>query len=152
MNQQPETIKQQVLREMSIAISQNNWQASCDLLSLTLTIGEPENRSDILNELLVMPGHELHQEVTREIQLLRSPSSVRYIRQVLEGDFQMLEYTCSEPGVIAKWFSHALADINTPESIALIKEIATSGKPEVAEEVAYRLRRLNASPFLQADA
>ncbi len=64
----------------------------------------------------------------------------------------MLEYTCSEPGVIAKWFSHALADINTPESIALIKEIATSGKPEVAEEMAYRLRRLNASPFLQADA
>ena len=76
--------------------------------------------------------------------MLRSPSSIPYIRQVLAGGFLMLEYTCSEPGVIAKWFSHALADINTPEAISVIREFAGSSDPGVAEEMAYRLKRLNA--------
>ena len=152
MNQQPETVKQKILREMALAIAQSDWEASHDLLDLIRTVSQPVDRAEILNELLVMPGHKLHQEVTREIQLLRSPSSVPYIRQVLQGGFQMLEYTCSEPGVVAKWFSHALADIRTPESIALIKEVATSGEPEIAEEMAYRLRRLNALPLHRADA
>ncbi|WP_223572502.1 hypothetical protein [Xanthomonas citri] len=56
----------------------------------------------------------------------------------------MFEYTCSEPGVIAKWFSHALADIYTPESIAVIEEFAKCSDPEIAEEMTYRLRRINA--------
>lgn len=56
----------------------------------------------------------------------------------------MFEYTCSEPGVIAKWFSHALADIDTPESIAVIEESAKCSDPEIAEEMTYRLRRINA--------
>jgi HEAT repeat protein len=143
MNQSPDTIKQKVLREMDAAIAEGNWQASCALLGLTRTIDDPETKADVLNSLLVMPGHKLHQEVAREIQELRSPSSVPYIRQVLSDGIHILEYTCSEPGVIAKWFSHALADINTPESIALIREFAGSSQSEVAEEMAYRLRRLN---------
>lgn len=145
MNQPLEKTKQKVLREMGAAIAEGDWQATYALLAFTRDISDPSERVEIFNNLLVMPGgHELHQEVTREIQHLRSPSSVPYIRQMLEDGFQMLEYTCSEPGVIAKWFSHTLGDINTPASIALIKEFATSGAPEVAEEMAYRLRRLNA--------
>lgn len=144
MSQPTVTIKEKVLREMAAAIVENDWQATYDLLALTQSISDQEQKVDVFNNLLVMPGHELHQEVTREIQLLRSPSSVPYIRRVLEDGFQIFEYTCSEPGVIAKWFSHALADINTPESIAVIEEFAKSGEPEVADEMAYRLRRLNA--------
>lgn len=144
MSQPSVLIKEKVLREMAAAIVENDWQATYDLLALTRSISDQEQKVDVFNNLLVMPGHELHQEVMREIQLLRSPSSVPYIRWVLEGGFQMFEYTCSEPGVIAKWFSHALADINTPESIAIIEEFAKSGEPEVAEEMAYRLRRVNA--------
>jgi hypothetical protein len=144
MSQPAVTIKEKVLREMAAAIVEDDWQATYDLLTLTRSISDQEQKVDVFNSLLVMPGHGLHQEVTREIQLLRSPSSVPYIRRVLKNGFQMFEYTCSEPGVIAKWFSHALADINTPESIAVIEEFAESGEPEVAEEMAYRLRRLNA--------
>jgi hypothetical protein len=144
MSQPAVTIKEKVLREMAAAILVNDWQATYDLLALTRSISSQEQKVDVFNNLLVMPGHELHQEVTRQIQLLRSPSSVPYIRRVLEDGFQMFEYTCSEPGVIAKWFSHALADINTPESIAVIEEFAKSGEPEIAEEMAYRLRRVNA--------
>ena len=139
-----ETAKQKVVREMGVAIAGGDWEATYALLHLTRSISELDERADILKNLLVMLGHELHQEVTREIQQLRSPSSVPYIRQMLKDGFQMLAYTCSESGVIAKWFSHALADINTPESISLIREYAASGDLEIAEEMAYRLRRLNA--------
>jgi hypothetical protein len=144
MNQPPSEIKEKVLREMAEAIAKHDCQASYDLLSLARTTEDPEQRADVFNNLLLMPGHELHQEVTREIQLIRSPSSIPYLRKFLTSGFPMLEYTCSEPGVIAKWFSHALADINTPEAIAVIREFAGSSVPAVAEEMAYRLRRLNA--------
>ena len=127
---------------MAAAIKEDDWDASSNWVYLTETIDDPDVRADVLNSLLMMPGHKHHQAVTMEIQQLRSPLSVPYIRQVLADGFQMFEYTCSEAGVIAKWFSHALASINTAESIALIKEYAGSNDPEIAEEMAYRLTRL----------
>lgn len=134
-------IKKNVLREMADAIAARDWQASHALLDFLRNMQDPEVKADLLNSLLLMPGHQLHQAITREIQLLRSPSSIPYIRHMLAGGFKLLEYTCSESGVIAKWFSHALADINTPESIAVIKEFAVSPDPDIAEEMASRLRR-----------
>ena len=142
MKQSCDEIKQKILCEMAAAIEKNDWEASYDLVCLTQAIDDPEVRADAHNRLLLMPGHKHHQAVTMAIQQLRSPSSVPYIRQVLAEGFQMFEYTCSEIGVIAKWFSHALASINTAESIALIKEYACSNDPEIAEEMAYRLTRL----------
>lgn len=135
-------IVQEILQETSAAIANGDWQSSYGLFTRIRNIGDAAVKSEILNQLLVTPGHELHQEVIREIQLLRSPSSVPYLRQILVHGFDMLEYTCSDAGVIAKWFSHALADINTPESIAVIREFAKSDNAEVAEEMMYRLRRL----------
>ncbi|WP_374518232.1 hypothetical protein [Undibacterium squillarum] len=144
MKQSYTKTKQNVLREMAAAIASGDWQETHALLGRVQAIGNPHEKADVLNSLLVMPGHELHQEVAREIQKLRSPSSIPFIRHMLTEGFQMLEYTCSEPGVIAKWFSHALADINTPDAIALIKEFSASSNQEVAEEMSYRLERLNA--------
>lgn len=143
MKQSSDEIKQKIFCEMAAAIEVDDWEASCDLVCLTQAIHDPEVRADVLNRLLVMPGHKHHQAVTMEIQQLRSPLSVPYIRQVLAEGFQMFQYTCSEVGVIAKWFSHALASINTVESIALIQEYAHSSNPEIAEEMAYRLTRLS---------
>jgi hypothetical protein len=137
-------MKQEVMREMAEAIANGGWEATYAIFGRTLRIHDPDERAEVLNCLLVMSGHRLHQEVIRQIQLLRNPSSVPYIRKMLEDEFRMLEYTCSESAAIAKWFSHALADINTPESIALIREFAHSSDPGVADEMAYRLRRLNA--------
>lgn len=142
MSQSHNVIKQEVLAAMVAAIANDDWPASCDALHRARSVVDPEVRADILNNLLLMPGHKLHQEVSREIQSLRAPSSVPYIRRVLAGGFDMFEYTCSEPGVIAKWFSHALANIGTPEAIAVIEEFAGSKDREVADEMAYRLRRL----------
>ncbi len=111
---------------MAAAIEEDDWDASSDLVYLTETIDDPEVRVDVLNSLLMMPGHKHHQAVTMKIQQLGSPLSVPYIRQVLADGLQMFEYTFSEVGVIAKWFSHALASINTAESIALITPTQSS--------------------------
>lgn len=142
MTQSHNAIKQEVLAAMAAAIANDDWRSSYDALNRARSAADPDIRADILNHLLVMPGHGLHQEVTREIQSLRAPSSVQYIRRVLAEGFEMFEYACSESGVIAKWFSHALADIGTPEAIAVIEEFAGSSDREVADEMAYRLRRL----------
>lgn len=56
----------------------------------------------------------------------------------------IIPHTNSEQGVIAKWFSHALASIGTPEAIELIKEFAKCDDAGIAEEMNYRLRRLDA--------
>ena len=56
----------------------------------------------------------------------------------------MLEYTASDDDVIAKWFSHALADINTPEAIEVIREFSKSANPGIAEEMNYRLEKIGA--------
>src|SRR5262245_32276117 len=144
MNEASDTIKDKLLREMADAIAKHDWEASYAVLGLVRAIDPPERRADVLNNLLVMPGHELHQEVTREIQKLRSPSNVPNVRQVPADGFHKLEYKVSGTGLIAKWFSHALAEINPPEANALIREFAGSINTEVAEEMAYRLRRINA--------
>ena len=136
------TIKDYILREMTIAIGESDWETYRTLFTMAHRIENPEVRADVFNHLLVMPGHDLHQEVTMAIQRLESPSSVPYIESVLRGGFGFLAYTSSEDAVIAKWFSHALARIDTPESIALIEEFAVCDNAGIAEEMRYRLDRL----------
>ena len=137
-----DTVKDYILREIAVAIEEKDWKAWDTLFGMTCKIKDPDVKADTLNNLLVMPGHQLHQEITFEIQRLCSPSSVPYIRQVLESNFTFLAYTCSEHGSIAKWFSHALARINTQEAIDLIVEYSQSGDADIAEEMRYRLARI----------
>ena len=108
-----------ILDKILIAIAESDREAWDALFDVTCAIEDSEMKADVLNNLLVMPGHELHQQVAMEIQGLKSPSSVPYIRSVLANGFDYLAYTCSEDGTIAKWFSHALAEIGTPVQAAL---------------------------------
>ena len=137
------TVKPYILAELEIAIGARDRDAYDTLFAMACSIENPVIKADTLNGLLVMPGHEHHQRVTMEIQRLRSPSSVPFIRAMFERGFESLEYTCSEDGAIAKWFSHALAKIGTPEAISLIIELADSDNAEIASEMAYRLGKLN---------
>lgn len=138
----PATVKRYILDGMAAAIAEHNGEAGDTLLAMACAIEHPEAKADVLNNLLCMPGHELHQEVARAIQDLGNPASVAGIRCVLEGGFEFLEYTCSDDEVIAKWFSHALASIGTPEAIGLIKEFAASDNAGIASEMRYRLGKL----------
>ena len=103
---------------------------------------EPRLPVDVLNRLLVMPGHQQHQLVARALQSLRDPSTVPFACSVLDNGFGPLAYTCSEDETIAKWFSWLLHDIGTPEAIAAIKRYARSSNAGIAAEMQYRLARM----------
>jgi hypothetical protein len=135
------TVRNEIIAGMIIANKTQDWAAWERLFDATCSIQDPALKADVLHHLLVMPGHEFHQHVTMEIQQMKSPSSILYIRAVLADGFAFLAYTCSEDEAIAKWFSHALASIGTPEAIALIKEFAATGNAGVAREMSYRLRQ-----------
>jgi hypothetical protein len=131
-----------VLAEMSAAGSVGDWETQQVLADLAYAIADPVVRAETLGQLLVMPNHQLHQEIAWEIQQGRFASCLPYIRQMLESKFAILEYTCSEHAAITKWFSHALAKIGTHEAIRMIEEFSNSDDPEIAMEMKYRLGRL----------
>ena len=97
----------------------------------------------LLNELLVAPGHTSHQLVARALQEVRSPSTIPFVKRAIDGGFGYLDYTCSEPEVLAKWFSWILASIGTPESIDLIRSYSASKEAWLREEMCYRLKRVS---------
>lgn len=121
-------------------------QSDADMLEivadLAFKIENQEIRVSVLNQLLLLDGHYQHQMITKELQNIAHPLSVASIEKVLEQGFKRFEYTASADGVIAKWFSHALADIGTEEAMALLKLYAQSENEEIAQEMKYRLRRI----------
>ncbi len=137
-----DTVKDFILAEMLVANARLDWEAWNTLLRMASAIVDPVVKADTLNALLVMPDHQMHQAVAMEIQELESASSVPYIRSVLAGGFGMLEYASSDSETLAKWFSHALARINTPEAIALMREYAQSSDAGIAREMNYRLETI----------
>lgn len=121
-------------------------QSDADMLEfvadLAFKIENQEIRVSVLNQLLLLDGHYQHQMITKELKNIAHPLSVAIVAKVLEQGFKRFEYTASADGVIAKWFSHALADIGTEEAMALLKLYAQSENEEIAQEMKYRLRRI----------
>ncbi len=134
--------KQHVIAELEESIETNDT----DRLDLALTLLDLSGLSlqfiDVLNKLLISPWHYRHQEITRHIQTLKSPSSIVFIEKVLESDFMFLEYTASESGAIAKWFSWALSGIGTKEAIDVMKKYAQSADDGIGNKMQYRLQKL----------
>lgn len=95
-----------------------------------------------LHRLVTHPGHRYHQRVVRELQHMRDPSSTPVLRSALANGFDRYAYTCSDDGVIAKWFSWALAEIGTTEAIEVLREFARSENAEIRAEMEYRLAKL----------
>jgi hypothetical protein len=97
---------------------------------------------DVLNELLINPDHRRHQEIAKKLQdYAPSPTTVPFVRKILESNFDYLEYTCSESGSIAKWFSYLLSYIGTQEAVELMKEYCNSEDEGIREEMLYRLNK-----------
>jgi HEAT repeat protein len=135
---------QYLLSSLSKAIKQSDEDEIEVLVDAAYEIKPETLQIEALNELLLIDGHEKHQEITREIQLFRDPSSVKYIEKALELGFKRLAYTCSEDEVITKWFSHALADIGTPEAITIIEKYASDTNKGISSEMQYRLSKVKA--------
>ena len=132
-----------VRTEMMNAIS------TCDPDEIEMTLylvwlsGDIPKYVDILNELLLDPNHKCHQQIAKTLQDdAPSPSTVPFVRKVLESNFDHLEYTCSESDSIAKWFSWLLYSIGTTEAIDLMKEFSNSNDEGIRNEMRYRLKKL----------
>lgn len=129
--------------EMKKFMEKNDWQSINTLLGRVYAISDSVTQANILNKILITPDHEFHQEITKQLQNLAQPSSIPYIKQMLENGFAFLDYTCSDDDVIAKWFSWALASIGTTEAIEVIEKFAQSENAAIAQEMQYRLRKIS---------
>lgn len=74
-----------------------------------------------------------------------SQTTVPFVRKVLESNFDHLEYSCSETGVIAKWFSWLLFAIGTDEAIELMKEYSSSPDEGIRNEMLNRLKKVDSA-------
>jgi len=134
-----------VCRLVKAGIGSGDLEALNLAICLLFTARHQPEYLHLYNCLLVTPHHYHHQEVARELQALKSPSTIPFARQVLESDFAWLAYTCSDSGAIAKWFSHLLWDIGTPEAEALIREYSHADDEGIRREMLYRLQRMQHS-------
>ena len=133
-----------ILNLINESILNNDTQRVEFLIDTIFHMKDLNAKIEAYNKVLIIKDHRKHQEVTREIQLLGHPSSTYYIGRVLEGGFEHLAYTFSESAVIAKWFSHALCDIGTPEAIALIAKHSKNPDEGIKNEMSYRLSKIEA--------
>lgn len=131
-----------IISEIKSAIEKKDSDDLDYAITLLLWADDHSKFVDVLNELLLVSFHLHHQEITRILQDVKSPSSIPFIRKVLESNFEYLEYTCSESNAIAKWFSWALYCIGTEEAIDLMKEYANSKDEGIREEMLYRLDKI----------
>lgn len=138
--------KEWVQTEIEAAIAQPDPDTLDLTISLLWIYDADREFLDLLNRLLLVPHHWSHQEVTRSLQLIASPSSIPFIRAALETDFHYLDYTASEPGAIAKWFSWALCAIGTPEAIQTIRDFTQQGRKGIRRQMRYRLRKMGLKP------
>lgn len=134
--------KEFVLTELHKAITDGDEDRVNLLVDLMLQ-SDDDDKIDVLNEMLLIKGHRRHQEIVREIQIIAKPSSAPYLRRALEdGIDHMIEYNGSGSGVVAKWFSHALFDIGTPDAIETLRVFSTHPDAEIRDEMLYRLSKL----------
>jgi hypothetical protein len=112
------------------------------ILEVALQFDHAE-KAVLLCEMLLIKQHYRHQELVRELQLMAEPSAVPYLVKAFTSNLDYMdEYNGSGSGVVAKWFSHALLDIGTPEAIEALRAFSAHSDAEVREEMAYRLTKL----------
>ncbi len=127
-----------VKRVIEEAIESGKEESIRRAMNLMWLQKDHEKFIDELNILLLNPNHRSHQVITKKIQDLKSPKSIPFIKKELQSNFDYLEYTCSDSGVIAKWFSWALFSIGTKEAIELIEAYTKSEDEGVRNEMLYR--------------
>ncbi|HDC2122882.1 TPA: hypothetical protein O7X39_001411 [Salmonella enterica] len=124
------------------AIAGQDYEIINTVTEQLLSANNPRFHLDVLNLLLVTSGHYHHQEVAMKLQQIGDSSTIPYVRQVFAQGFDYLDYTCSDSGAIAKWFSHLLWRIGTPEALALIQEYTSHSDEGIRKEMLYRLKRI----------
>lgn len=138
-------MKDEIEIEIRKAIEQNDSERLNITVSELLQSENISNHINLLNELLLINFHRQHQYIAKAIQDLRTPSSVPYIKKVLDSEFEEIPYTGSDSYSMAKWFSWALYCIGTKEAIEVLKEHANSKDKGIKYEMRYRLKKLRSA-------
>ena len=120
------SFKEYFMNQLNKAVSASERKKTEAVVDAVFQIEDESLRAEVLNEMLVIKEHCKHQEITRELQNIGHPSSVKYIDLMLKDGFEHLAYNGSESDVIAKWFSHALKSIGTEDAIAVIAKYSQS--------------------------
>lgn len=92
----------------------------------------------LLVELLLADWHMKHEDITLELQRLRSPLAVPALQLTATRKFTYLRYNDSQ--ALARKCTWALADIGTNQAKAKLIELAASGDGGVS---AYAQKRLD---------
>ncbi|MCU0325676.1 MAG: HEAT repeat domain-containing protein [Spirosomaceae bacterium] len=128
---------------LKLAISTQNPDLLQKSIELYWEFEEKILLENEFNQLIITPNHDQYQYLLKYLQdQLKYPSSVKFLDEVLSKGFEYMNHY-SEDGAKAKWFSHALASIGTPEAIDVLKKHAASDNDEIKVEMLYRLSRIN---------
>ncbi len=136
-------MKNDIETEVRKALEKSNVEELDIAVSRLLQTKNISTHIDLLNELLLTTVHHQHQYIARAIQELKTPSSIPFIRKILQSEFEGIPYTGSDSNSMAKWFSWALYCIGTEEAIGVIKENVNSSDEGIREEMQYRLEKIN---------
>jgi len=131
-----------IKEEVSAAIRNGDNDTLQMTINLIWLSGDTSEFVDLLNELLINPNHQSHQQIAKTLQDIRSPTTIPFVKKALDTNFDYLEYTCSDSEIIAKWFSWLLFSIGTKDAIDLIKEYSNSNNEGIRKEMLYRLKKL----------
>lgn len=111
--------------------------------------GVTDEYLDVLLDLATAPWHETHEDVVTAIGTLKSPKSIDTLVRTATTHFPYRDY--DEFNSLGVKCVYALAKIGTPEAIAGLRTLATSGDPNLARNASARLRDLAGLPPLDDD-
>ena len=95
---------------------------------------------EVLNDLLIEPWHERHEEIVRILGFYRSETSVAYLYKAAISDFDYLEY--DEDYVLADKCIRLLAKINSESSFSKLKDLSKSLNDSISKSAIKQLDRI----------
>jgi len=122
--------------------TQEDWETCCIFEDIAEKLDGTSEKEALFFDLLNIQGHGLHQVILRDIQDSKSEKALPHIEKMLSNGLCDFKHRSSEPDVIAKWVSHALAAIGTNEAVSLIEKFSGSEDPFISKEMGYRLERM----------
>jgi hypothetical protein len=96
----------------------------------------------LLCDLLLSDFHFRHEDIIRHLQDAADPYAIPFLQKAiaLKPDLHYMDY--DDYGSYYKKCLWALRAIDTPESIAAIREFAAAGNPLIRREAEYRLSKI----------
>ena len=106
--------------------AKEDWKTCCIFEDIAEKLDGTSEKEMLYFDLLNIQGHGLHQVILRDVQDSKSEKAIPHIEIMLSNGLRDFKHRSSEPDVIAKWVSHALASIGSKEAISLIEKFSKS--------------------------